>query len=75
MLGVGGHRPALFELLCRRVTDLASVRQANVDSVDRAINAVLTDPAIVAASQRVAARVAMMSPATESVRLIEAAFE
>ncbi len=46
----------------------------SVDSVAQAINAVLTDPAIAAASQKVAIRVAAMSPATESARLIEAAF-
>ena len=47
----------------------------SVDSVARAINTVLTDPAIAAASQEAAARLAEMSPATESARLIEAAFE
>ena len=46
----------------------------SVDSVAEAINTVLTDPAFAAASQRVSVRVAAMSPATESARLIEAAF-
>jgi UDP:flavonoid glycosyltransferase YjiC (YdhE family) len=46
----------------------------SLDSVAEAINAVLTDPSIAAESQRVSARLAAMSPATESARLIEAAF-
>jgi MGT family glycosyltransferase len=47
----------------------------SVDTVAEAINSVLTDPTYAAASQCVSARVAAMSPAAESVRLIEATFE
>jgi MGT family glycosyltransferase len=45
----------------------------SANSVAEAINAVLTDPTIAAASQRAAVRVAAMNPASESARLIEAA--
>jgi UDP:flavonoid glycosyltransferase YjiC (YdhE family) len=47
----------------------------SVDTVAEAIDTVLTDPTFAAASQKVSARVAAMSPAAESARLIEAAFE
>ncbi|MGI9586082.1 MAG: glycosyltransferase [Acidimicrobiia bacterium] len=46
----------------------------SVDSVTEAINTVLTDQAIAEASQSAAQRIATMSPATESARLIEASF-
>lgn len=46
----------------------------SVDSVADAINAALTDPNITAASQTTAVRLAAMSPAIESARLIEEAF-
>ena len=46
----------------------------SVDSLTDAINAALTDPNIAAASQTTAARLAAKNPATESARLIEAAF-
>ena len=46
----------------------------SMDSLAEAINAALTDPAIAAESRKTAARSAAMSPATESARLIEAAF-
>lgn len=46
----------------------------SANSVAEAINAVLTDPTIAAASQRAAERVAAMNPASESARLIETTF-
>lgn len=46
----------------------------SMDSLAEAINAVLTDPDIAAASQRTAERLAGMSHSRESARLIEEAF-
>lgn len=56
---------------------IAKVVQKDVlsmDSVAEAINAVLADPTIAAASLKAAVRVAAMSPASASARLIETAF-
>jgi UDP:flavonoid glycosyltransferase YjiC (YdhE family) len=46
----------------------------SMDSLAEAVNAALTDPDIAAESRKTAARLASMSPATQSARLIEAAF-